>query len=193
MSTAIRSIAVTGGIGCGKSLVCEMLRCLGYAVYDCDSRARWLMSIDADIIEAVSHDVCSEAVVDGKINRDILGKCVFASPTALSKLNTIVHGAVRGDFLKWREDLAVSIMESAILYTSAMDALVTEVWEVTAPIETRINRVLNRDPHLTEADVMRRIEAQKSESDATRHPHTYCIVNDGLTPLLPQIEHLLQV
>ncbi|MDE6165232.1 MAG: dephospho-CoA kinase, partial [Muribaculaceae bacterium] len=76
-------------------------------------------------------------------------------------------------------------VETAILYQSGIDRMVDEVWEVTAPFEERVARVMARDGIDREA-VCRRIESQKIVVDSP-HENVKVIINDGFTPLLPQI------
>lgn len=184
-----RIIAISGGIGSGKSMVSKILSALGYWVYDCDSRAKLLMDRDVEIIGCIEREVCKAAVSDGVIDRKILGDFVFSSPEALKKLNSIVHEAVKDEILSLCAYREIAFVETAILYASGLDKIVDEVWEVIAPEEIRILRVLHRNPWLSEDDVRKRIEAQSTELNP-ENPHRCIkmIVNDGFTPLLPQIE-----
>lgn len=184
-----RIVAVTGGIGAGKSVVCHALTALGFPVYDTDRAARRLMDAGADIKRAIAETVTPDAIApDGSINRPALAAVVFADTEKLGRLNRIVHGAVRSDFTNWANSLNCQTLfvETAILYESGFDALVDEVWEVTAPEQVRIERVERRSG-LSAGEIKRRIDAQ---SKAPRPDHRI-ILNDGVTPLIPQILNLL--
>ncbi len=181
-------IAITGGIGAGKSVVSRALRSMGFEVYDCDSEARRLQDSDPEMRRLIAAEVCADAVgTDGRLDRKTLARCVFADPEKLAALNRIVHGAVAAD-LSQRIGQAASrgvglfFVETAILYESGFDRLVNEVWEVTAPEEVRIERVCRRNG-LTPEEVKARIAAQ----NRARHNHHHIILNDGKTPVLPQI------
>lgn len=189
-----RTIAITGGIGSGKSVVSHVLRAMGYPVYDCDSEARRLMDNSPEIKRRLSSEISPDAVgADGCINRKAISAVVFADSRLLARLNEIVHGEVRDDIRRRLDTLSdiycgkPLFVETAILYESGLDSLVDEVWEVTAPEEIRLNRVINRS-RLKRSEVMARIRSQKSPS----LPHHKIIVNDGTTPVLPQIIGLLQ-
>ncbi|MCM1348863.1 MAG: dephospho-CoA kinase [Firmicutes bacterium] len=188
-----RIIAITGGIGSGKSVVRKMVEAMGFPVYDCDSRARKLMESDIGMIGRIGAEVCAEAVIDNvTIDRCRLGNAVFGNPELLSRLNSIVHGAVKTDVQQWIAGKNVAFIETAILYTSGLNQLVNEVWEVIAPVELRVIRVANRNPQLSEADIRKRIDSQQSESNFNeRVAPTFEIVNDGFIPLLPQVESLI--
>lgn len=185
-------IAITGGIGSGKSVVSRVLRVMGYPVYDCDSRARALMDSDAEMKQRIADEISPMALcADGSLNRPALAKVVFSTPQKLARLNAIVHGAVAADCRAWAQQSKspVVFVETAILYASRMDALMSDVWEVTAPEELRIQRVMARNG-LTREQVAERIASQKNEFS---HPSHKIIVNDTSTPVVPQIISLLQI
>lgn len=190
--SSTRLIAITGGIGSGKSIISDILRAMGHKVYDCDTRAKALMdtdeSIKNDLIDLISIDAVRN---DRTIDRKLLSEIVFNDPDALSRLNSIVHKAVRADLRHWRDtssDKTVWV-ETAILYASRLDREVDEVWEVTAPTELRVQRVMKRNS-MSREQVLARISSQ-STTAAQLHPLTKAIVNDGVEPVLPQILSLL--
>ncbi len=184
--SAPQVIAITGGIGSGKSVVSRVVASMGFPVYDCDSRARRLQDSDPEMRRRIAEEVTPEALnPDGTLNRAALGQCVFANPDKLLRLNEIVHGAVAADL---RAEIArfrgpLFFVETAILYESGFDRLVDAIWEVTAPEELRISRVMARNG-LSAAEVKARIDAQRP---AGVNPSHYLIINDGETPVLPQI------
>lgn len=190
--SSTRLIAITGGIGSGKSIISDILRAMGHKVYDCDTRAKALMdtdeSIKNDLIDLISIDAVRN---DRTIDRKLLSEIVFNDPDALSRLNFIVHKAVRADLRRWRDtssDKTVWV-ETAILYASRLDREVDEVWEVTAPTELRVQRVMKRNS-MSREQVLARISSQ-STTAAQLNPLTKAIVNDGVEPVLPQILSLL--
>lgn len=186
--------AITGGIGSGKSVVSRVLHAMGYQVYDCDSRAKMLMDADAAIKVRLADDIHPECLLeDGSINRSRLSEIVFRDSEALECLNRIVHEAVRNDLKRWCEANFGSrrlFVETAILYQSGLDAMVDDVWEVNAPLDLRIERVMARNS-LTREQVISRISMQDSFVPSELHPRVYKIINDGDIPLLPRIESLL--
>ncbi|MCM1337642.1 MAG: dephospho-CoA kinase [Candidatus Amulumruptor caecigallinarius] len=187
-----RLTAITGGIGAGKSVVSDIIRAIGYSVYDCDSRAKALMDADTDIHAALSRDIHPRCVVDGVIDRRLIADIVFADAKRLAVLNGIVHAAVRADLLAWRavnQDERRLFVETAILTESGLDGMVDDVWEVTAPEQLRIDRVMKRNSMSAEA-VRARIASQ-SPLPAGFHLPVHTICNDGVHPLLPRIEELL--
>lgn len=189
-----RLIAITGGIGSGKSVVSRILDAMGYPVYDCDSRAREIMDNNDDIKQAIADNIAPACIKDGEIDRKELSATVFSSPEKLEILNGIVHGAVRDHLALWHSSEhqadPICFVETAILYQSGLDAMVDEVWHVDAPREVRVERVMKRNG-LSRDEVLARIESQDSFIPTSVHPETKLIDNDGDTAILPQIERLI--
>ena len=178
-------IAITGGIGSGKSVVSKVLATMGYPVYDTDSEARRLMNTDARVREALIQAFGLEVFApDGKLNRAGLASKVFNNPEALQMLNGIVHPAVRDDVKRWCQSQAspIAFVETAILHQSKMDAMVDALWTVAAPMQVRIERVMQRSG-LTASQVADRIRSQQAEEGKA----DVVIVNDGEQAILPQI------
>ncbi|MDE6269215.1 MAG: dephospho-CoA kinase [Muribaculaceae bacterium] len=185
--------AITGGIGSGKSVVSRVVVTMGFPVYDCDTRAKMLMDNDRTILdelrERISPDVVDE---DGRINRKLLSTIVFSDADKLSVLNEIVHGSVREDLRRWckeHRDSERLFVETAILYQSGLDRMVDEVWEVNAPRQLRVERVMLRNG-CEASEVERRMDSQYFVPERV-HPDVNVIVNDGVKAVLPQINALL--
>lgn len=196
-------IGITGGIGSGKSVVSRILRLLGYEVYDCDSEARLIMERSAEIRESLISRFGSEAVnQEGSLNRRHIADRVFGNSEELKWLNSIVHKAVREDVAR-RAELAMEgdkslpegataplFVESAILATSGLAGMCREVWLVDAPEEVRLERAMGRDG-APRQEIKRRMEAQKTETDALAAYSVCRIDNSGCRSLLGQIGVLL--
>lgn len=190
----MRLIAITGGIGSGKSVVARMVQVMGYQVYDCDSRAKALMTEDDDVRRQLVEAFGAETFfADGTLNRQHLSAVAFGNKDSLSCLNGIVHPATANDMQQWGRHLAdsgeqVAFVETALLRTAGLDRLMDEVWHVTAPASVRIPRVMARSG-LTAQQVQDRIASQAAEE--TVAPGEHVIVNDGVSAILPQVIHLL--
>ena len=190
----MKLIAITGGIGSGKSVVARMVQVMGYQVYDCDSRAKALMTEDDHVrhqlVDAFGPETFLE---DGSLNRQHLSAAAFGNDESLSRLNGIVHPATASDMLQWGRNQAdsgatVAFVETALLRTAGLDRLVDEVWHVTAPASVRIPRVMARSG-LTAQQVQDRMASQAIEESPA--PGERIIINDGIAAVLPQIINLL--
>ena len=191
MRDGLRRVAVCGGIGSGKSVVCRVLRAMGYKVFDTDAEARRIMDADREIHERLNAEIHPDAVKNGCVNRPLISEVVFSSAPRLAALNAIVHGAVRRELEAWYEQeesqgSRLCFVETALLYQSGLDRMVDQVWEVEAPEDLRVKRVMARNG-LSAEQVRARIASQNVRPEC-EHPNVRCLVNDGLQPLLPQIE-----
>ena len=192
----MKLIAITGGIGSGKSVVSRLVKVMGYEVYDCDSRAKALMTEDSMVRQQLAEAFGEETYLnDGSLNRAHLSAAAFGDPTALSRLNAIVHPATATDLISWADEQAdagatVAFVETALLRTSGLDRVVDEVWHVTASDQVRIDRVMARSG-LTADQVKERMAAQRDEEAPADGEQV--LVNDNVTALLPQVIKLLEV
>lgn len=190
-------IAITGGIGSGKSVVCQILNNYGYQIYNCDINAKTLMDNSISIKSALSNELSPTVINnDGSINRKILSDIVFNDKDKLNILNKIVHFYVKEDIIQWIKENTSNLppsklfIETAILYQSGINKIVDEVWEITASEETRINRVIKRNG-LSRTEVISRIKSQ-AFIPSKIHPKTKTIINDSNKPILPQLIPLLE-
>jgi dephospho-CoA kinase len=181
-------LGLTGGIGSGKTLVCQIFEKLGVPVYYADAAARELMNSDAGLIAGIRQMFGEEAYGKEGLNRKYLADSVFGDHAKLSGLNQLVHPAVRKDFMQWTEGQAAAayvIEEAAILFESGASAGMDLTVLVYAPEELRINRVMKRDGITREA-VRKRMEHQMSE-EKKREMADHLLVNDGSRMILPQV------
>jgi len=185
----MKIIAITGGIGTGKSVISQVLRVMGYPVYDCDSEAKRLMVTDASLISGIKRLLGDEAYkADGSLNRQYVSSCIFSDTSLVNAMNALVHPAVLADIERWANGTGcdINFVETALLRESNMSSIIHEVWTVTAPIEVRIERVARRSG-LTEEQTRARIASQSNELIE----NASVIVNDGVKPVLPQVLALL--
>ena len=96
-----KRIAIIGGIGSGKSVVSQILRVMGFPVYDCDAEAKRLMDNSQKIKSRIVDAFGEESLLNGQLNRPYLATMVFGHPENLKKLNGIVHPEVHADFEQW--------------------------------------------------------------------------------------------
>ena len=185
-----KRIAIIGGIGSGKSVVSQILRVMGFPVYDCDAEAKRLMDNSQKIKSRIVDAFGEESLLNGQLNRPYLATMVFGFPENLKKLNGIVHPEVHADFEQWVAECNAGavFVETAILFESGMDAFVDEIWLVDAPEDIRVARVVKRNG-LPVEQVQARIRSQKIIAE-TCLP-LYRIDNSGKVSLLPQIDELI--
>jgi len=154
-------IGLTGGIGSGKTTVAAHFMAAGVPVYIADDAARKLMQ-SAEISTEIKEKFGKTIFDHGILNREKLSEIVFKDPEKLKLLNAIIHPAVKKDFKNWvanHKNAAYVIYEAAILFESGSFKDCDMVITVVAPLESRIQRVIQRDK-TTRENVMRRVNAQ---------------------------------
>lgn len=182
-------IAITGGIGSGKSFVCRELQRRGIDVYDCDAAAKRLMRSDVELQQRlrrlVGEDVYS---ADGTLQKPVLARFLLASEANKLAVNDVVHPVVARDF----EQSSFDWLESAILFESGFihRTHFDKVVCVTAPELVRVERVMARD-HIDRSKALAWIHAQMPQQDIVSRSD-YEIVNDGPSDVAEQVERLLQ-
>ena len=183
-------VGICGGIGSGKSTVCDMFASCGAAVYSSDERAKALMEHDAELRRALVEAFGEECYGEGGLNRQFLAGEVFGCEERLALLNSIVHPAVRRDFEAWAEAQQSDyvILESAILFESGFDALVDCSVAVLAPRALRLQRAMSRDGASREA-VEARMAAQMSDDELLARA-TFSIVNFELEDVQKDVAEL---
>lgn len=169
---------ITGGIGSGKSYICQLLRQRGIDVYDCDTAAKRLIRTSPVIRQQLT------ALV-GSCEKADIARFLLQSEANAKAIDRIVHPAVFQDF----EQSGMQWMESAIMYESGIYRLVDRVIVVTAPEEVRIQRIMLRDG-ITREKALQWIDRQWPQEELLRRAD-YEIVNDGATDLELQIDTLL--
>ena len=183
-------VGITGGIGSGKSVVCRFFALLGIPVYDSDARAKWVMHHDAilkeQLLQAFGNEVYSN---NGQLNRAYLGTLVFHQPEKLTLLNSLVHPRVKTDFDNWaaaQKSTPYLLKEAALMFESEAHKQVQQIITVSAPLDVRQARVLQRDPHRTPTDVQAIINKQLPEEERQRRAD-FIIYNDDQQMIIPQV------
>jgi dephospho-CoA kinase len=181
-------VGITGGIGSGKSTVCKVFSQLGIPVYHADARAAVLTDKRTDIRDRLI-ELFGTGIYNGsKLRRGKLASIIFNNKEALGDVNSIVHPAVRSDFLEWasaQRDVKYILFEAAILIESGTHEIMDKIIAVIAPEKTRISRVLGSKGY-TEQIIGNIIKNQLPDKEKIKHAH-YIINNDGKTLILPQI------
>jgi len=187
------SIAITGGIGSGKSYVSNLLEERGIPIYNADNESKRLTVSDEEIRKGLVALVGEQVYFDdGTLNKSLLASYLFASSEHATQVNAIIHPRVKADFRRWleeHEDYEIVGLESAILYESGFDDVVDAVVAVYAPESLRLERAMKRDG-ATEAQIRARMSAQMNEEEK-RNKADYVVLNDGSACLQKQLDALI--
>jgi dephospho-CoA kinase len=187
-------VGVTGGIGCGKSIVCRIFKCLGAAVYYADDRAKWLMNNDPQLREQIIENFGHESFSDGELNRKYLAKHVFSDKEQLDVLNNLVHPIVALDGSHWQEQhskFRLLIKEAALLYETGSYRQLDHTIVVAADTNLRISRVMSRDPQRSREEVLKIIAKQMPQEEKMAKAD-FVIYNDEQHSLIDQVYSFLK-
>lgn len=181
-------IAITGGIGSGKSYVCKLLADRGVKVYDCDAAAKRIMATDTALQANLNAVVGEEVFIDGILQKPILAKFLLASEANKQAINDVVHPAVAADFIasnyQW--------LESAILFDAKFNERINfdYIVCVIAPEDVRIERIAQRDG-ISHEQALQWIKRQMPQEEMEKKADLI-IVNDGTSDLSAAIKSLLE-
>lgn len=180
-------VGLTGGIGSGKSTIAQLFEALGIPVFYADKEAKRLMEEDMELKKSISEAFGNEAYANGRLNRTYLAEVVFSHPEKLDKLNQLVHPVSIAAAEKWMraQTSPYSIKEAALLFESGSQEHLDFVIGVSAPLETRIKRTMERD-RISKEQVQARMDRQLNETIKLRLCNAV-IENDGRRALLPQV------
>lgn len=179
-------IAITGGIGSGKSYVCRRLNARGITVYDCDDAAKRLMRSSMAIREGLTKLVGPEVYHGNELCKPVLAHFLLQSEANKQAVNAVVHPTVAADYL----NSGLEWMESAILFDSGFDRRIAfdYVVCVTAPLEVRISRVMARDG-ISREKTLEWINRQLPQ-EQVRSRSQFEIVNDGEKDIDKQLDYI---
>jgi dephospho-CoA kinase len=184
-------VALTGGIGAGKSLVAQYFSELGATVVDADQLARVAIERGSAGFDEVLLRFGESILRDGDIDRKALAEIVFSDSTARSDLEAIIHPRVRELFSEVVADLAgdeILIYEIPLLVESSAASNFDQVIAVEADIEVRKERLRKRGMFISEIERRMAAQATREQREALADQ---IIVNDGdEDALLRKVENL---
>lgn len=184
-----KKIGITGGMGTGKSIVCNIFTILGIPVYSADDRAKFLIENDIVLKQNIIELLGKEAYLsDGKYNKKWVSAQVFSDNILLEKLNRLVHPFVATDTDIWYKENynARYVLREAALVNNLSQLNLDALIVVSAPIEVRIKRIQQRDPHRSLAEIENIIARQKSDSEFNQLAD-FQIINDEKNLIIPQV------
>jgi dephospho-CoA kinase len=185
-------VGITGGIGSGKTVVCQVFETLGIPVFYADREARYLMENDALLIDAIKILFGDDIFVAGKPDREKIASIVFRDDSTLQQLNAIVHPAVLRYSHQWMQNRTgqYAIKEAAIFFESGSYKEMDVMIGIYAPVKLRIIRTQQRD-QVSQEKILERMSHQMDEDEKMKRCD-YVITNDGNTALIPQVLQIHQ-
>ncbi len=189
-----RIIGLTGGIGSGKTTIANYIQSKGIPVYISDLEAKKVMD-SPEIVKKIT-EIFGTDIIDSnnKLIREKLASIVFNESEKLKLLNGIVHPAVKKHFENWmlqHQKYPFIIKEAAILFESGSYKDCDYIITIASPLETRINRVLQRDS-TTKEKVLQRINNQLSDEERKARSE-FVIENNDFEATKIQVDQILEI
>lgn len=189
----VRKIAITGGIGSGKSYICRRIEALGFPIFYCDDEAQRIIREDPDVHKELCELLGPAAyTADGTPDKRILRNYICQGKPFAQRIDSIVHPKVGQAFLEWsqQQDSGVAFMECALLFEAGFDQYADFTLHVSAPQEIRIRRVMQRD-NATREQVLAWMQLQWPEEEkAARADAIIC--NDGKSDIDEEIRKIIR-
>lgn len=184
-------VALTGGIGAGKSLVAQYFSELGARVVDADQLSRIAIERGSEGFDEVITRFGESILRNGDIDRKALGEIIFKDKSAKADLEAIIHPRVRELFFEVVSDLAadeILIYEIPLLVETGAASNFDQIITVEADLEIRKSRLLKRGMFSSEIESRLTAQASPSEREAVA---THIIENSGdEDQLLRKVENL---
>lgn len=186
-------VALTGGIGSGKTTIAKLFETMGCVVYNSDERAKELYNnpeVKKQVIELLGVNAYSE---DNKLNKNFISDIIFNEKDKLEKLNAIIHPALALDFqnfVKQQNSESIIIKESALIFETELYKKFTTIILVIAPLEQKIKRVMSRNL-ISKEEVDKRMQAQWTDEQKLPLAN-YVISNNETDALIPQVLSVIQ-
>ena len=156
-------IGITGGTGCGKTTLLKVIAEKGGLILDCDAIYHQLLTRDDRLLNAIEGRFPG-TVENGQLQRKKLGSIVFADQNALADLNRITHGAIKAEVLRQLQSQPrLAAIDAIALFEGSLAELCDTTVAVTAPVEARVQRLMQRD-NISEDYARSRIAAQHDET-----------------------------
>lgn len=160
-------IALTGGIGTGKTYLSKHFVQMGIPVFYADDEAKKIYQ-DEYFVQSLCQEFGTEILFpNGQVNLRQISKIVFNDESQLQKLNAMIHPWVMQQFEVWaaKQSSPAVIMETAIVFEGNLTSYFDKIIVADAPLELRIRRVLQRNPELSREEILQRISRQMSQEE----------------------------
>jgi dephospho-CoA kinase len=186
-------IALTGGIGSGKTTIAKLFETMGCLIYYSDEKAKELYyhtEIKKRVIQLLGSDAYS---ANGSLNSTFIAGIIFKDKTKLESLNAIIHPALEKDFeifVKQQSPDRIIIKESALIFETDSYKKIKTIILVTAPLEQKIKRVMQRNK-MPRENVEKRMSAQWPDEQKIPLAN-YIITNDDTEAVIPQVISVLK-
>ena len=195
----MKVIGLCGGSGSGKSTIASIFRDCGAEILDADAIYHEITSYMSDCLISLRDTFGDAIILNDALNRKALRTIVFEGENArsdLKKLNEITHKYVREEMCRrimFYRQLGVELvlLDVSLLFESDIDKICDYLICVTAPLEIRIDRLLERDG-ITRESAMARIQSQHTDEYLIEHTHFHIINDKTLSDAEKQVKEIIK-
>ena len=180
-------VAITGGIGTGKTTISNMFLDKGVPVFNSDEIAKEIMSTNPLLKNEIVTAFGDKVYDKNRLNKEYLSDAIFNNETLLKKINAIVHPYVADEFNSWikEQDSKYIIYESAIIFENQVEDFFDKIICVTASEEDVISRVMKRNNF--SVDKIKSIINKQLPNDAKIQKSDYVIENINISKLSDKV------
>ena len=180
-------VAITGGIGTGKTTISNMFSDKGVPVFNSDEIAKEIMNTNSLLKNEIVTAFGDKVYDKNRLNKEYLSDAIFNNETLLKKINAIVHPYVADEFNSWIEeqDSKYIIYESAIIFENQVEDFFYKIICVTASEEDVISRVMKRNNF--SVDKIKSIINKQLPNGAKIQKSDYVIENTNISKLSDKV------
>lgn len=184
-------VGITGGIGSGKSMVCDIFRLYDIPIFDADTEAKKLNDTSPSVRNQLIYHFGNDIYENDKLNRKKFAELIFNNERNIKIANSVIHPEVANCFVEWcrNKNNPIVIIEAALLIEAGFNQFVDKVITVYTPKELRINRVIQRD-QISRNQVEARMLNQMPEEEKIKHSD-FVIYNDNRHSLIDQVSKII--
>jgi len=165
-------VALTGGIGTGKTHISKQFLDMGIPVFYADEEAKKLYA-DEKVVAVFKEKYGDSFFTHHQFDLSKLAHFVFSAPENRIQIETIMHPLVIQKFEDWtsQQDSNIVMLESAIIFEAELENYFDKIIVVDAPLEVRMARIKSRNVQLSELEILQRIHSQLSQEEKCRRAH----------------------
>ena len=159
-------IALTGGIGTGKTFISKQFLDKGVPVFYADEVAKTIYASEK-VLAFFKEEYGDHFFTNNQLDFSKLANFVFSSAANRKQIESFIHPLVMQQFEDWtaQQDSNMVILESAIIFEAGLEKFFDKIIVVDAPLEVRIERIKNRNLQISEHEILQRIDSQISQEE----------------------------
>jgi len=159
-------IALTGGIGTGKTYISNHFLDIGIPVFYADDEAKKLYDSEP-VLNLFSEKFGDTFFTNNSLDTSKLAAFIFQNAENRKQIEAFIHPLLMQKFEEWvsQQTSNIVMMESAIIFEAGLEKFFDKIIVVDAPLDVRIKRIKNRNSHWSDQEILQRIDQQISQEE----------------------------